>query len=129
MHIHHQTPSILQPSSTRLEVVLLPGHTLLLALADNLLAEPLRLKAALQGIKLHDNVGAAFNDRILGCHAAVRRDTEFESREQWMRDFVCGEDDVVILEEALGNQVTERVVFFVEGEDASVGDAWGGGIS
>jgi hypothetical protein len=46
-----------------------------------------------------------------------------------MRDFVCGEDDVVILEEALGNQVTERVVFFVEGEDASVGDAWGGGIS
>lgn len=40
-----------------------------------------------------------------------------------MRDLVCCEDDVVILEEALREEVAERVVLFVEGEDCGVGDA------
>jgi hypothetical protein len=41
-----------------------------------------------------------------------------------VRHLVRGEKDVWVFEEALGEQVTEGVVFFVEGEDGGVGDAW-----
>jgi hypothetical protein len=40
-----------------------------------------------------------------------------------MWDLVCGEDDVVILEEALREEVAEGVVFLVEGEDGGIGNA------
>jgi hypothetical protein len=45
--------------------------------------------------------------------------------------FVRGEHDGGIFEEALREEIAERVVFFVEGEDGCVGDAWlgGGGVS
>jgi hypothetical protein len=39
-----------------------------------------------------------------------------------MWDLVCGEDDVVILEEALREEVAEGVVFLVEGEDGGIGN-------
>jgi hypothetical protein len=48
-----------------------------------------------------------------------------------MGHFVRGEHDGGVLEEALREEVAERVVFFVEGEDGCIGDAWssGGGVS
>ena len=118
-----------------LEVVLLAGHTLRLALAHNLLAQPLGREAVLQLVQVHNDVPAALDDRILGCDSAVGGDAELESREERVGDFVRREDDVVVLEEALGEEVAERVIFFVEGEDGGVGDAcslvrsdnWGGG--
>jgi hypothetical protein len=39
-----------------------------------------------------------------------------------MRDLVRGEDNVVVLEEALRQEIAERVVFLVKGEDGRVGD-------
>jgi hypothetical protein len=125
-----QTPSILTHTlGADLEVLLFALLALTLALADNLLAEPLGLEAALQGVKVHDDVTAALDDGVLRCDGAVSGDAEFEGREQWVGNLVCGEDDIVVLEEALGDQVAERVVFFVEGEDGRVGDACCGGVS
>lgn len=48
---------------------------------------------------------------------------QLESRKKRMWDLVRREDNVVVLEQALGKQVAERVVFFVEGEDGRVGNA------
>lgn len=45
-----------------------------------------------------------------------------------MGHFVRREDDVVVLEEALGEQVAEGVVLLVEGEDCGIGDAWYYGV-
>jgi hypothetical protein len=113
----------LRLSRLRLEVVLLARHALRLALADNLLAEPLSREALLQQLEVLDNVPAALDDGILGCDGAVGRDAELEGRKERMRDLVCREDDVVVLEEALRQQVAKRVVFLVEGEDGRVRDA------
>ena len=44
-----------------------------------------------------------------------------------MRDLVAGEEDVRGLDELGAQQVAEGVVFFVEGEEGGVGDAWGVG--
>lgn len=41
-----------------------------------------------------------------------------------MGDFVRGEHDGGVLEETLREEVAEGVVFFVEGEDGGVRDAW-----
>jgi hypothetical protein len=41
-----------------------------------------------------------------------------------VRHLVRGEGDVRVLEEALGDEVAEGVIFFVEGEDLGVGDLW-----
>jgi hypothetical protein len=49
--------------------------------------------------------------------------TEFKSSEERVGDFVRGEHDGGVLEEALREEVAERVVFFVECEDGRVGDA------
>lgn len=67
---------------------------------------------------------AALDDGILGRASAVCLDAQLEGGEERVGDFVCGEDNVVIFEEALRDQVAERVIFFVEGEDTGVGDAW-----
>jgi hypothetical protein len=109
-----------------LEVVLLARHALRLALADNLLAEPLGCEALLQQLEVLNDVPAALDDGVLGCDGAVGRDAELEGRKERMRDLVCGEDNVVVLEEALRQQVAERVVFLVEGEDGRVRDAYCG---
>ena len=47
---------------------------------------------------------------------------QLECREQWMRDFVGGEGDVRCFEQLCAQQVTEGVVFFVEGEEGGVCD-------
>jgi hypothetical protein len=109
-----------------LKVVLLARHALRLALADNLLAEPLGREALLQQLEVLNDVPAALDDGILGCDGAVSRNAELKGRKQRMRDLVCGEDNVVVLEEALRQQVAERVVFLVEGEDGRVRDAYCG---
>jgi hypothetical protein len=106
-----------------LEVVLLTRHALRLAFADNLLAEPLRLEALLQHLEVLDDVLAALDDGVLRGDGAVGRDAKLEGREERMGDLVCGEDNEVILEEALGEEIAKRVVFLVEGEDGGVGDA------
>lgn len=106
-----------------LEVVLLPLLPLCIALADNALTEPLRREAIIQLLKVLHNVPAATDDGILGCDGTVSLDAELESRKERMRNFVGGKDDVLVLEEALGEQVTKRVVFLVEGEDRSVRNA------
>jgi hypothetical protein len=113
----------LRLSRLRLEVVLLARHALRLTLADNLLAEPLSREALLQQLEVLDNVPAALDDGILGCDGAVGRDAELEGRKERMRNLVCREDDVVVFEETLRQQVAERVVFLVEGEDGRVRDA------
>jgi hypothetical protein len=122
----HVRENPLQPSDTfarTLEVVLLASHALRLTLTDNLLAQPLGRKALLQQLEVLNNVPAALDDGILGCHCAVGRDAELKGCEERMWDFVRGEDNVVVLEEALREEVAERVVFLVEGEDGRVGNA------
>lgn len=38
-------------------------------------------------------------------------------RDEWMRDFVAGEGNAAVLQEASADEVAERVVFLIEGED------------
>lgn len=107
----------------QLVVVLVARHALRLALADNALAQPLGREALLQLLQVLNDVPATLDNGVLGRNGAVGGDAQLEGREQRVRDLVGGEDDVVVLEEALGDKVTERVVFAVEGEDGCVGDA------
>jgi hypothetical protein len=123
----HATPRI--QITLCLVVLLFARNALSFALADNLLAEPLGREALLQQLKVLDDIPAALDNGILGGDGAVGRDAELEGREQRMRDLVRGEDNVVVLEEALRQEIAERVVFLVKGEDGRVGDAWVRGIS
>jgi hypothetical protein len=78
------TPSsVIQVLANRLPLVvlLLACNTLSLALADNLLAEPLRREAVLQRLEVAYNVSAALDDRILGGDGAIGRDAQLEGRE------------------------------------------------
>ncbi len=43
-------------------------------------------------------------------------------RNEGMRDFVAGEGNAAVLQEASADEVAERVVFLVEGEDGGGGD-------
>lgn len=43
-------------------------------------------------------------------------------RNKGMRDFVAGEGNAAVLQEASADEVAERVVFLVEGEDGGGGD-------
>jgi hypothetical protein len=108
---------------TTLEVVLLPLLPLSLALADNALSEPLSLEALVQLGQIKNNIAAGGDDRLLRCNGAVGLDAELEGREEGVGHLVGGEHDSLVLEEALREQVTERVVFLVEGEDGRVGYA------
>ena len=109
-----------------LKVVLLPLLPLSLALANNALSKPLRLKAVVQLGQIRDDFPARLHDRLLGSHGTVGLDAELKRREEGMRHLVCGEHDGGVLEKALREEVAERVVFFVEGEDCGVRDAWVG---
>lgn len=103
-----------------LESITLTRNPVRLALADNLLAEPFGLEAAVQHMQILNDVFAAPNDGLLGCDRAVGLDAELEGRKQWVGDLVGGEDHVVVLKEALGEEVAERVILFVECEDSGV---------
>lgn len=124
-HSHVRHPNSTK-RETSLEVAALAGRPLGIALANDTLAKPLRCKAAVQRVQVSYNVLAALDDCVTGRDGAVGRDAQFEGSEERVRDFVCGEGDVGVLEEALGEEVCEGVVFLVEGEDGSVGDAWMG---
>lgn len=45
-----------------------------------------------------------------------------DSRDEWMRDFIAGEGNAAVLQEAGADEVAEGVVFLVEGEDGGRGD-------
>lgn len=107
----------------RLKVTALTRSPLSIALAHDTLAEPLRCEAAVQRIQVSDNVLAALDDCIAGCDGSVGRDAQLEGGEERVRDLVCGKSDVRVLEEALGEEIRESVVFLVEGEDGGIGDA------
>jgi hypothetical protein len=117
-------PALQHLARSSLEVVLLACLALGLALADNLLAEPLSGEALLQLLEVLDNIAAALDDRILGRDCAVGRDAQLKGREERVGDLVGGEDDVVVLEKALREKIAEGVVLFVEREDGRVGDAY-----
>jgi hypothetical protein len=98
-----------------------PPH--LIALGHNLLAQPLGRKAPIQRIQVPNNILAAPHNRILGRNGPVGGDAKLERGEERVRDLVGGKGDLGVLEEALREQVGERVVFFVEGEGRGVWDA------
>jgi hypothetical protein len=120
LHAHaHPTSCAL----TTLKVVLLPLLPLRIAIGDNALAEPLSLEAFVQFGQVVNDLAAGVDDRLLGCNGAVGLDAELEGREEGVGHLVGGEHDGVVLEEALREEVAERVVLLVEGEDGGVGDA------
>jgi hypothetical protein len=88
-----------------LEVGLFARQPLGLTLAHDLLAEPFCLEALLELLEVVDDILATLDDRIAGRDGAIGGDTELEGREERMWDFVGGEYDVVVLEEALGKEV------------------------
>jgi len=106
-----------------LEVILLPLLPLRLTLANNPLTQPLRLKALIQLRQVLDDQPASRHDSFLGCDRPVGLDAQFKRGEERVGHFVGGEHDGGVLEEPLREEVAERVVFFVEGEDGRVGDA------
>lgn len=126
-----ETPSPPVPPSPNyhLVIILLTRHTLCLALAHNALAQPLGREALLQLLEVLDDIATALDDSVLGGNAAIGGDAELKGCEERVGNLVCGEDDVLVLEEALGDEVAERVVFAVEGEDCGVGDACCFGVS
>ena len=96
-----------------------------LALANDLLAEPFGLEAAVQYVQILNDVLAASDNSLLRCDCAIGLDSELEGREERVGDFVRREDDVVVLEEALRKEIAECVVFLVEREDGGIGHTWG----
>ena len=70
-----------------------------------------------------NDILAAPNNGFLGCNCAVGLNTELERGEQRVGNFISGEDDVVVLKEALGKKVAKCVVFLVECEDGGIGHA------
>ena len=71
-----------------------------------------------------NDVAAGLDDGVLGCNRAVSRDADFDRREERVGHLVGGEGDVVVLEEALGQEVAEGVVLLVEREDCGIGRAY-----
>ena len=127
LHMHARS-EILSCRSLRsfqcgLEVVQLPLLPLGLALADNALAEPLSSKTVVELLEVLHDIPTAADDGVLGRHRAIRLNAELKGREERMWDLVGGKHDVIVLEQTLGEQVTERVILFVEREDCCVGYA------
>lgn len=63
---------------------------------------------------------AAVHQRLLWAYRAVSLHTEFEFREERMRDLVTGKDDVGVFEEMRAEDVGKRVIFLIECEDGAV---------
>jgi hypothetical protein len=116
LHTFSLSPSL----QRRLEIPLLPRHPLRLALGHNPLAQPLGRKAAIQHLEILHHVPATADNRLLGRHRPVCLHAQLKRREERVRHLVSCEDDVVVFQEALREQVAQRVVFFVEGEDCGV---------
>lgn len=91
------------------------------------LVDPLSVEAALQRLQVRDDVPACANEGLLGCDTAICGDAELECSEERVGNFVGGEVDAWVAEQALGKEVAKGVVFFVEGEDSGVGDTCVGG--
>lgn len=108
--------------STTLVIALVPEFGIALSLCDDLVALPFLGEACRHLAQIRNDILAALHDRILGRDSAVSGDTKIEGREERVRNLVCGEVDVRVLEEALRDQIAEGVVFFVEGEDLGVGN-------
>ena len=109
---------------TTLVVIPLPGHPLLLALTHDPLTEPLRREARAQRVQVINDILAALGDGVFRSDGAVGRDAELEAGEERVRDFVGGEGDAGVFEKALGEEIRESVVLFVEREYGGVGNAW-----
>ena len=107
--------------STDLECITLARDPVRLALADDLLAKPFSLETAVQDVQILDDILAASDDSLFWCNCAVGLYTEFEGREKRVGHLVGGEDDVLVLEQALRKEVAKRVILLVECEDGSVG--------
>ena len=107
----------------QLVVALLPHGPLVLALGYNLPAQPLGVEAHLEHLEVLHNVPAASEDSILGCDRAVGRDAQLERGKERVRNLVGRKGDFLVLEQPLREQVAQRVVLLVEGENGSVGNA------
>ena len=73
--------------------------------------------------QLLDQVLASVDDCFLWCDLAVCLNSKLESGEEWVRDLVAGEEDVVCFGELCAKEVAECVVFLVECEHRGIGDA------
>lgn len=80
------------------------------------------MEATVEHREVLDDVLAALDYGVLGGDGAVGGDAELERGEEGVRHLVSRECDVRVLEEALGKEVAEGVVFLVEREDGCVGD-------
>jgi hypothetical protein len=74
-------------------------------------------------VQILDDILAAPDDGLLRCDCAVGLHAELEGSEERVRNFVGREDDVVVLEETLGEEVAECVILLVECEDGGIGYA------
>lgn len=115
-------PPPISPNFSHLIIPLIPNLRIPLPLRNNLLTHPLLLETHRHLRQIRNNILATLHHRILGRDAAIRRDAQVERREERVGYLVRGEGDVRVLEEALGYEVPEGVIFFVEGEDLGVGD-------
>lgn len=104
-----------------LECISLSRDSVRLALADNLFAEPLGLEATIQDMQILNNVFAAPDNGLLRRNCAIGLDAKLEGCEERVGDFVGGEDNVIVLEETLGEEVAKCVVFLVEREYSGIG--------
>lgn len=75
-------------------------------------------------VQVADDVAASPDDGGLGGHGSVGLDAQIEGGEERVRGPVGGEENVLVGQEARGEEVAHGVVFFVEVEDCSVRGAW-----
>ena len=74
--------------------------------------------------QLLDQVLASVDDCLLWCDFAICLNSKLEGGEEWVRDLVAGEEDVVCFGELCAKEVAECVVFLVECEHRGIGDAF-----
>ena len=91
--------------------------------AGNLLQLELLGEFLVELLKLRHQLLAGRDDRLLWRDDAVGLYTQLESREQWVRDLVAGEEDVIGLDELCAEEVAEGVVLLVEGKHRGIWDA------
>lgn len=97
-------------------------------LSSNLLQLPLLGELPPQRTQIRNNILTRLQDRLFRRATPIRRHSQLKLGEERMGYPISGELDVFVLVEALGNEVAEGVVFFVEGEDGCVGDSYEGGL-
>lgn len=90
----------------------------------NLLQLPLAGELLLDDLEGADGLAAGGDDGFLGADAAICLHAQVEVWEKRMGHLVAGEEDFLVAEEAVSDDVAEGVVFLLEVEDDTVGDAW-----